>query len=112
MDAITHPPTAVNEPALTYRPGSAERESLSQRLKAMAGEVAELSMNIGGQWRLGGGERFDVELGRDHVGLGAIAVGRVARAFAHDDVVVIVVIIFVGDVFFFVVAFAGESTVE
>ena len=29
MDAVTHPPTPVNEPVLDYAPGSAERAALT-----------------------------------------------------------------------------------
>ena len=76
MDAVTDIPAIVNEPARTYSPSSAEAESLHARLKAMAGEQAELSMTIGGEQRLGGGEKFRVVAPHRHasvLGLGAHA---------------------------------------
>ena len=33
MDALTRPPAPVNEPNLTYAPGSPERADLEQELK-------------------------------------------------------------------------------
>ena len=32
MDAVTHPPHPVNEPNLTYAPGTPERKELEQEL--------------------------------------------------------------------------------
>mgnify|MGYP003408819762 CR=1 FL=1 len=32
MDAVTHPPAPVNEPNLTYAPGSAERKELESEI--------------------------------------------------------------------------------
>jgi 1-pyrroline-5-carboxylate dehydrogenase len=80
MDAITHPPAPSNEAVLTYRPGSSERESLAARLKAMSGEVAELPMNIAGDWRMGGGPAFDVVAPHRH----AHVLGRGAQATEAD----------------------------
>ncbi len=42
-------PTPTNEPVHDYAPGTAERERLQERVTAMAGETAELSMRIGDQ---------------------------------------------------------------
>ena len=60
MDAITSVPNPANEPVRSYAPGSRERVSLEARLKEMAAESIELTQTIGGEARLGGGERIDV----------------------------------------------------
>src|SRR6201996_3475327 len=60
MDAISNVPWPVNEPVRQYQPGSHERSALETKIKQLAGERAELSMTIGGQTRMGGGDRIDV----------------------------------------------------
>ena len=60
MDAVTNVPQPINEPVHDYAPGSPEREELTARLKQMAAERVELTMAIGGEHRLGGGEHIDV----------------------------------------------------
>ncbi|MGI8681072.1 MAG: L-glutamate gamma-semialdehyde dehydrogenase, partial [Mycobacteriales bacterium] len=60
MDAITSVPNPANEPVRSYAPGSRERASLEARLKEMGAESIELTQTIGGEARLGGGERIDV----------------------------------------------------
>src|SRR6476620_9788916 len=60
MDTISRVPQPVNEGVHDYAPGSAERAKLTLRLEAMAAEQVELTMAIGGEHRLGGGERIDV----------------------------------------------------
>jgi 1-pyrroline-5-carboxylate dehydrogenase len=60
FDAITDVPPPVNEPVRSFAPGSAERAALEQQLKQRAEERVELTMTIGGEQRLGGGERIDV----------------------------------------------------
>ncbi len=60
MDAVTQVPPPVNEPVLNYAPGSPERTELEARLKQMAAEQVELTMAVGGEHRLGGGEPIDV----------------------------------------------------
>jgi 1-pyrroline-5-carboxylate dehydrogenase len=47
-------PPPVNEPIRSYAPGSPERASLKARLKALAGEKAEMPLFIGGQEVRGG----------------------------------------------------------
>ncbi len=42
-------PAPVNEPIRGYAPGSPERAALRQRLRSMAGEVAEMPLLIGGR---------------------------------------------------------------
>jgi 1-pyrroline-5-carboxylate dehydrogenase len=60
MDAVTAAPAPINEPVRTYAPGSAERESLQAMLKELAGGTAELTMTIGGDQRMGGGDPISV----------------------------------------------------
>ncbi|MBB6173483.1 1-pyrroline-5-carboxylate dehydrogenase [Nocardiopsis mwathae] len=80
MDAITNVPTPVNEPVLTYAPGSPERAELERKLAELGKEPVELPMTIGGERRMGGGERIDVVRPHDH----ARVLGTTANA-THDD---------------------------
>src|SRR3970282_1138345 len=48
MSAITHVPVPVNEPNLTYLPGSPERAELKSRLASMASERVDIPLIIGG----------------------------------------------------------------
>lgn len=86
MDAVTTVPTPVNEPVLTYAPGTGERESLQRKLTQLKGEKHELTQTIGGQQRFGDGEQFDVVQPHDHghvLGIAAQATHRdVAEAVA------------------------------
>ena len=60
FDAISQVPPPYNEPIHDFAQGSAERTALEARLKQIAGERVELTMTIGGEQRLGGGEAIDV----------------------------------------------------
>ncbi len=60
MDAVTNVPIPGNEPVRGYAPGSPERAALERKIKELAAEQAELTMTIGGQQRMGGGEPVDV----------------------------------------------------
>ena len=60
MDAVTRVPLPFNEPVRQYQPGSADREVLKAKLKEFAGQRAELTMTIGGEARMGDGERMAV----------------------------------------------------
>jgi 1-pyrroline-5-carboxylate dehydrogenase len=66
MDAVTTVPVPANEPVRTYAPGSQERAAIENRIKELAGERAELTMTIGGQQRMGAGERVDVVAPHNH----------------------------------------------
>jgi 1-pyrroline-5-carboxylate dehydrogenase len=66
MDAITHPPEPVNEPNLTYAPGSPERETLQRELERQEGTRVELTATIGGEKRMGGGAEIPVVQPHDH----------------------------------------------
>jgi 1-pyrroline-5-carboxylate dehydrogenase len=60
MDAVFAVPQPHNEPARSYAPGSAERESLQRRLGELAGDRLDLTMTIDGRQRPGGGTPIDV----------------------------------------------------
>jgi 1-pyrroline-5-carboxylate dehydrogenase len=60
MDAVTQVPAPRNEPVLNYAPGSPERTALEAKLAELATEKVELTSTIGGEQRMGRGERFDV----------------------------------------------------
>ena len=66
FDAITNVPVPVNEPIRSYAPGSPERAVLENRVKELAGERAELTMAIGGEHRMGAGERVDIVQPHNH----------------------------------------------
>ncbi|MER5370714.1 L-glutamate gamma-semialdehyde dehydrogenase [Streptomyces sp. NPDC002722] len=66
MDAVTQVPAPVNEPVHSYAPGSPERARLEVKLKELAENPIDLPMTIGGEKRMGGGERFDVVQPHNH----------------------------------------------
>ncbi|MCZ1007331.1 L-glutamate gamma-semialdehyde dehydrogenase [Streptomyces lydicus] len=80
MDAVTQVPVPVNEPVHTYAPGSPERSRLEVKLKELADNPIELPMTIGGERRMGGGERFDVVQPHHH----SARLGTYANATVKD----------------------------
>src|SRR6476659_4651199 len=66
MDAVTHPPHPVNEPNLTYAPGSPEREALLLELERQQRRQVNLRAHIGGRKRNGGGAEIQVVEPHDH----------------------------------------------
>jgi 1-pyrroline-5-carboxylate dehydrogenase len=80
MDAVTRVPAPVNEPNKTYAPGTAERSRLEQKLKELSADRLELTMTIGGEQRMGGGERFEVVMPHDRKHVLGTAAGA-----NHDD---------------------------
>lgn len=66
MDAVSFVPAPVNEAVRTYKPGSAERESLQRRIAELEGERHELTMTIGGEQRMAGGDAINVVQPHDH----------------------------------------------
>ncbi|HET7430125.1 MAG TPA: L-glutamate gamma-semialdehyde dehydrogenase [Nocardioides sp.] len=66
MDGITHPPHPVNEPNLTYAPGSPEREALLLELERQERRQVSLRAVIGGRRRNGGGAEIPVVQPHDH----------------------------------------------
>ncbi|HEX2131551.1 MAG TPA: L-glutamate gamma-semialdehyde dehydrogenase [Actinophytocola sp.] len=80
MDAVTSVPEPVNEPVRSYAPDTAERESLRRRIAELEGDRHELTMTIGGEQRMAGGEAIDVVQPHDH----RHVLGRTAQATAKD----------------------------
>ncbi|TNY36917.1 L-glutamate gamma-semialdehyde dehydrogenase [Thermomonospora catenispora] len=80
MDAVTTVPVPANEPVLSYAPGSAERAALEDRIKELAADRVELTMTIGGERRLGGGEPVDVVEPHRH----GHVLGRLGNATDED----------------------------
>jgi 1-pyrroline-5-carboxylate dehydrogenase len=66
MDAVTSVPVPANEPVRQYPPGSHDRAVLESKIKELAGTQTELTMTIGGQQRMGGGDRIDVVQPHNH----------------------------------------------
>ena len=66
MDAITFPPAPINEPNLTYAPGSPEREALVAEIENLQKTQHDLNAHIGGTWRPGGGAEIKVVQPHDH----------------------------------------------
>ncbi len=66
MDAITFPPAPVNEPNLTYAPGSPEREALVAELAQLERRQHSFRAHINGRRRNGGGREIKVVQPHDH----------------------------------------------
>src|SRR5262245_20210013 len=66
MDAVTHPPHPVNEPNLTYAPGTPERKELEQELERQQRRQVSLRAHIGGRRRNGGGSEIKVVQPHNH----------------------------------------------
>ncbi len=80
MDAVTNPPTPVNEPIRSYALGTAERASLEHRLKEMAAEQVDLTITVGGGQRMAGGAAYDVVQPHWH----SAVLGTLQQATADD----------------------------
>ncbi|MBL6278785.1 L-glutamate gamma-semialdehyde dehydrogenase [Micromonospora fiedleri] len=80
MDAVTTTPAPVNEPNLSYAPGSPERIGLAAKLGELAGQRFELDMTIDGRRRMGGGDRIDIVQPHRH----RHVLGTLGNA-THDD---------------------------
>ena len=80
MDAVTQVPVPRNEPVHSYAPGSPERATLEARLKELAAEPLELTLTIGGEYRLAGGEPIEVTQPHRRQAL----LGRMANATPDD----------------------------
>ncbi|TDD08212.1 L-glutamate gamma-semialdehyde dehydrogenase [Nonomuraea deserti] len=80
MDAISNVPVPANERVYGYAPGSAERTTLEDRIKELAGSPIDLTMTIGGEQRLGGGAPIDVVQPHNH----AHVLGRTNDATVQD----------------------------
>lgn len=66
MDAITFPPAPINEPNLTYAPGSSERKELEAELERLERRQHTLRAHINGRRRSGGGREIKVVQPHDH----------------------------------------------
>ena len=66
MDAVTRPPAPVNEPQLTYAPGTPERDELMAELARQKSEKVELPATIGGRRRMPSGPEIRVVQPHDH----------------------------------------------
>ncbi len=66
MDAVTHPPAPVNEPTLTYAPGTTEREQLLAEIAQQESRELELTATIGGEKVRGSGAEVPVVQPHDH----------------------------------------------
>jgi 1-pyrroline-5-carboxylate dehydrogenase len=66
MDAITHPPAPVNEPNLTYAPGTPERDALVAELERQERRQPTLRAVVNGRRRSGGGAEMTVVQPHDH----------------------------------------------
>ncbi len=66
MDAITFPPAPINEPNLTYAPGSPEREALLVEIEKLERREKDLKAHIGGRRKAGGGAEMTVVQPHDH----------------------------------------------
>ncbi|MEQ1856865.1 MAG: L-glutamate gamma-semialdehyde dehydrogenase [Longimicrobiales bacterium] len=58
-------PRPVNEPVLTYAPGTPERAALQRELAAQAGQVVDIPLVIGGK-EVRTGDTFDVVMPHEH----------------------------------------------
>ncbi|MET1060853.1 MAG: aldehyde dehydrogenase family protein, partial [Nocardioides sp.] len=66
MDAITFPPVPINEPNLTYAPGSPERAALVTEIDKLEATQFDLTATIGGTKKMGGGAETKVVQPHDH----------------------------------------------
>ncbi|MGZ8745361.1 MAG: aldehyde dehydrogenase family protein, partial [Nocardioides sp.] len=66
MDATTRPPAPINEPNLTYAPGTPEREALRVELEKLERRPKDLKAHIGGRRKAGGGAEIEVVQPHDH----------------------------------------------
>jgi 1-pyrroline-5-carboxylate dehydrogenase len=66
MDAITFPPAPINEPNLTYAPGSPERAQLFAEIDRLESKQNDLKAHIGGRKKWGGGDEIKVVQPHDH----------------------------------------------
>ncbi|MCB0916304.1 MAG: L-glutamate gamma-semialdehyde dehydrogenase [Actinobacteria bacterium] len=86
MDAVTTPPTAVNEPILDYAPGSPERARLVRRLGELDGQgPIDLPCVIGGEQRMAGGA--DIPVVQPHAHARVLGVTRNATTTDARDAI-------------------------
>src|SRR3954451_2087906 len=66
MDAVTTPPAPINEPNLTYAPGTPERDALVAEIEILEKDQKDLQAHIAGERRAGGGAEIQVVQPHDH----------------------------------------------
>ena len=66
MDATTTPPAPVNEPNLTYAPGTPERDDLTREIERLESAQHPMPAHIGGERREAGGREIPVVQPHDH----------------------------------------------
>jgi 1-pyrroline-5-carboxylate dehydrogenase len=80
VDGITDVPFPVNEPVLTYAPGTPERADLEAKLAELSGQQHELTCTIGGDEKLGGGDEINTVAPHRH----AQVLGTMGNATGDD----------------------------
>ncbi|MFC3994940.1 L-glutamate gamma-semialdehyde dehydrogenase [Nocardiopsis sediminis] len=80
MDAVTQVPHPVNEPQLTYAPGSPERAEIEAEIARQDGRELEITQTIGGEQRMGVGEPITAVRPHDR----HRALGHMADATSRD----------------------------
>src|SRR3954469_11838590 len=75
MNARISVPTPVNEPILSYAPGSPERRELKARLAELRGKQVDIALRIGGQ-EVRTGKTQDIRPPHDH----SVLLGRFHKA--------------------------------
>jgi 1-pyrroline-5-carboxylate dehydrogenase len=80
MDAVSNVPPPVNEPVRAYPPGSSDRAAVEAKVKELAATPVELTMTVGGQPRMGGGDRIAVVEPHNH----AHVLGHLGNATGAD----------------------------
>jgi 1-pyrroline-5-carboxylate dehydrogenase len=66
MDAVTQVPAPINEPVLSFAPGSPEREKVTAALAETIRETPEFHNVIGGKHQMASGDRIDVRSPHEH----------------------------------------------
>jgi 1-pyrroline-5-carboxylate dehydrogenase len=66
MDAVTQVPAPINEPVLSFAPGSPEREKVTAALAETISQTPEFHNVIGGKHQMASGDRIDVRSPHEH----------------------------------------------
>src|SRR5690625_2835312 len=80
MDAVTNVPVPVNEPNLTYAPGTPERVELEAEIAHQSAQETEIQQVIGGERSLGAGELMPARKPHGH----AHILGRMSNATSGE----------------------------
>lgn len=85
MDAVTHTPAPINEPNLSYAPGTAERIALQAELARQENVQKPLHAYVDGEWREGTGAEFFIVQPHDHAHM--LGTARNSTAADADEAV-------------------------